>query len=591
MLDRNKDTLFNDLIDICASSQSEILRSLFPEATSKKNKKRPTTAAFKIKSSINELVKALAQCSAHYIRCMKPNDNKRANDFNDKRCLHQIQYLGLQENIRVRRAGFAYRHLYRPFFYRYRILCDQTYPTWQGSEKDACVKICESMGMRSGDDFQLGTSKIFVRKPESVFALEEKREHLTESFASRIQRFLQKFALQTYYYELQVNGNRTLEGHKERRRFSVEVRKFAGDYINFRENFELKKLLPNKNEKVHFADMGTKYDRRSKPHRRILLISNVAYYEISLEPNKEQGAAKPFHYVLKRRIEYNSIKGVVLSTLQDGFMLWQLPDYDTVIDCKRKTEMLALAKTFCPNLQVSFSNSWNVIIKGNKKGPALKFASDSSAPATGAIKGRDVKVAPGQPMSSQCKVEAPLEMPKVDQPRRAMPQMAKPTPQRSAVSPRAPQHNTAVSPRPKYGGGAAVPAAKAVSPRPKYGGPVKAKAAPPKKAVHTFPPKKGPSKVGKAPKKNFKAAKSPRKVPPGPKAKMAKGGPRKMPAKVPGGRGKCKAIWDFEALNPDELSLKAGDVISLINDSSDDWWKGELRGKVGIFPRSYVQKT
>jgi myosin-1 len=68
MLDRNKDTLYNDLIDICASSQNDILRQLFPEATSKKDRKRPTTAAFKIKSSINDLVTSLGQCSPHYIR-------------------------------------------------------------------------------------------------------------------------------------------------------------------------------------------------------------------------------------------------------------------------------------------------------------------------------------------------------------------------------------------------------------------------------------------------------------------------------------------------------------------------------------------
>jgi myosin-1 len=48
MLDRNKDTLFNDLIDLCAASQNDVISQLFPEATSKKDKKRPTTAAFKV---------------------------------------------------------------------------------------------------------------------------------------------------------------------------------------------------------------------------------------------------------------------------------------------------------------------------------------------------------------------------------------------------------------------------------------------------------------------------------------------------------------------------------------------------------------
>ncbi len=55
--------------------------------------------------------------------------------------------------------------------------------------------------------------------------------------------------------------------------------------------------------------------------------------------------------------------------MQDGFMLWQMPEYDTVLDCKRKTEMIANAKLFNQGLQISFSDSWSVAIKGNKRSP------------------------------------------------------------------------------------------------------------------------------------------------------------------------------------------------------------------------------
>jgi len=37
--------------------------------------------------------------------------------------LHQVRYLGLRENIRVRRAGFAYRRLFERFIWRYSIIC------------------------------------------------------------------------------------------------------------------------------------------------------------------------------------------------------------------------------------------------------------------------------------------------------------------------------------------------------------------------------------------------------------------------------------------------------------------------------------
>lgn len=40
----------------------------------------------------------------------------------------------------------------------------------------------------------------------------------------------------------------------------------------------------------------------------------------------------------------------------------------------------------------------------------------------------------------------------------------------------------------------------------------------------------------------------------------------------------------------DELSLRVGDVITLHNDQDSDWWRGEVNGKVGIFPKTYVAR-
>ena len=51
------------------------------------------------------------------------------------------------------------------------------------------------------------------------------------------------------------------------------------------------------------------------------------------------------------------------------------------------------------------------------------------------------------------------------------------------------------------------------------------------------------------------------------------------------------ALYDFDSSEPDDLTFKAGDVIVLkASEDSEDWWTGELRGKTGIFPKTYVQK-
>ena len=67
----------------------------------------------------NQLVDKLMKCTPHYIRCIKPNETKKAHDWEGDRVKHQVEYLGLKENIRVRRAGFAYRRPFQKFLERY----------------------------------------------------------------------------------------------------------------------------------------------------------------------------------------------------------------------------------------------------------------------------------------------------------------------------------------------------------------------------------------------------------------------------------------------------------------------------------------
>lgn len=55
----------------------------------------------------------------YYVRCIKPNEMKSPVLFEDSRCQHQVAYLGLLENVRVRRAGFAYRQPYARFLQRW----------------------------------------------------------------------------------------------------------------------------------------------------------------------------------------------------------------------------------------------------------------------------------------------------------------------------------------------------------------------------------------------------------------------------------------------------------------------------------------
>lgn len=53
---------------------------------------------------------------------------------------------------------------------------------------------------------------------------------------------------------------------------------------------------------------------------------------------------------------------------------------------------------------------------------------------------------------------------------------------------------------------------------------------------------------------------------------------------------RVRALFDFQATDPDELTFRKGDVIAVLESVFKDWWKGVLRGKTGIFPLNYVEK-
>ena len=55
-----------------------------------------------------------------------------------------------------------------------------------------------------------------------------------------------------------------------------------------------------------------------------------------------------------------------------------------------------------------------------------------------------------------------------------------------------------------------------------------------------------------------------------------------------------KALYDYEAQNEDELTLRTGDIIEVLSEDSrisgdEGWWTGKLGDKVGIFPANFVE--
>ncbi|CAJ1054043.1 proto-oncogene vav isoform X1 [Xyrichtys novacula] len=71
--------------------------------------------------------------------------------------------------------------------------------------------------------------------------------------------------------------------------------------------------------------------------------------------------------------------------------------------------------------------------------------------------------------------------------------------------------------------------------------------------------------------------------------------PNNTPNITPGGSiksfGVARARYDFSARDRSELSLREGDTIKIISKKGHSgWWKGEVYGRVGLFPANYVEE-
>ncbi|XP_034992204.2 unconventional myosin-Ib isoform X3 [Zootoca vivipara] len=198
-VDKNNDLLYRDLSQAMWRANHSLIKALFPEGNPAKiNLKRPPTAGSQFKASVATLMKNLQTKNPNYIRCIKPNDKKAAYIFNEALVCHQVRYLGLLENVRVRRAGYAFRQPYEPCLERYKMLCKQTWPHWRGPARAGVEVLFNELEVPE-EEYSLGRSKIFIRNPRTLFKLEDLRKQRLEDLATLIQKIYRGWKCRTHF--------------------------------------------------------------------------------------------------------------------------------------------------------------------------------------------------------------------------------------------------------------------------------------------------------------------------------------------------------------------------------------------------------
>ncbi|XP_023153829.1 myosin IEb [Amphiprion ocellaris] len=576
--ERNRDVLFNDIIELMQSSEFPFIRALFPENLEAEKRGRPSTASSKIKKQANSLVQTLMKCTPHYIRCIKPNETKRPRDWEENRVRHQVEYLGLRENIRVRRAGYAYRRVFNKFLQRYAILTKETWPSWRGEERKGVMHLLNSVHMDQ-DQFQLGKSKVFIKAPESLFLLEEMRERKYNGYARVIQKAWRKHVAVRKYVKMREEASDILLNKKERRRNSIN-RNFVGDYIGTDNHPEIRQFV-GRRERIDFADVVVKYDRRFRTVKRDLILTPKFLYLIGREKVKQGPDKGQIREVLKRQIELNKIQSVSLSTLQDDIFIVHEEEYDSVLQSIFKTEFLSLlVKRYQEKMEKKLPLKFNNLLEFKvKKGSWGPFSSSGS---------RQIQFQMGQgdevvlkPSGKVLQVSIGPGLPKNSRPTRKdnrksryMGQQAPPTA----------HYNSAPYSR---GGGA---------PRGGYsssrGSLLRQQSSMEQPTLPRLQNQHRPDS-----RRNQHHDMGFMNVPDQGAAGLQRRRSKEVKP-VPGaGRPKpkprtphCRALYAYDAQDTDELSFNADDVIEILTEDASGWWFGRLRGREGMFPGNYVEK-
>lgn len=135
--------------------------------------KKPTggkkTVATKFKDQLIDLVDTLTRTQPHYVRCIKPNSLKAANNWDNDLVSAQLRYAGMMETIRIRKMGYPIRMTCKEFWDRYRALTNLR----TGNHRDLCIGLLKEQQLNQ-NQYQIGVSKVFMKDNIKII-LEEKR--------------------------------------------------------------------------------------------------------------------------------------------------------------------------------------------------------------------------------------------------------------------------------------------------------------------------------------------------------------------------------------------------------------------------------
>ncbi|XP_012501039.1 PREDICTED: unconventional myosin-VIIa isoform X3 [Propithecus coquereli] len=224
-LEKNRDTLHGDIIQLVHSSRNKFIKQIFQAdvAMGAETRKRSPTLSSQFKRSLELLMRTLGACQPFFVRCIKPNEFKKPMLFDRHLCVRQLRYSGMMETIRIRRAGYPIRYSFVEFVERYRVLLPGVKPAYkQGDLQGTCQRIAETV-LGTHDDWQIGRTKIFLKDHHDML-LEVERDKAITDRVILLQKVIRGFKDRSSFLKLKNAATliqRHWRGHNCRKNYGL----------------------------------------------------------------------------------------------------------------------------------------------------------------------------------------------------------------------------------------------------------------------------------------------------------------------------------------------------------------------------------
>uniref|UniRef100_A0A158Q830 Myosin motor domain-containing protein n=1 Tax=Elaeophora elaphi TaxID=1147741 RepID=A0A158Q830_9BILA len=158
---------------------------------------KPSSVGKQFQHSLSRLMKTLSRATPYFIRCIKSNNEKIPNHFDDNIILRQLRYTGMLETVRIRRAGYSVRIEYEDFIKQYRVLL----PKGCGSTTEDVKEFITQHALIDSNEVQFGITKIFMRDAEKLI-LDDHLHRVIIKHIETLQRCIQALMTRRKYIKL-----------------------------------------------------------------------------------------------------------------------------------------------------------------------------------------------------------------------------------------------------------------------------------------------------------------------------------------------------------------------------------------------------